>query len=245
MWYLDEKGLPVFNGSGLVPVVADWSLWYCNGQWVQYGIIPWHSETLIIDKIPQRATFPGWEHLQWAQVIISNETFWLVGYVTIFPSSLSQWRACLDVLCHTQIVRLESSDSDSRKFQKIASNLWNRQGFAISNGSFTQERGVAAWIIKGSNGENHLIGICVMPSQPNNQSSVLLWDMWVIQDSTNTSLFGSATRSSRIFLACNRKLALHQVFLLLEFRIYAASGLEFGGTTPILSKMVSDLVDTC
>jgi len=55
-----------------------------------------------------------------------------------------------------------------RAFQ-VALN--HREGFAISDGSFKDEKGTAAWIIEGSNADIRLVSHWHTPGQPEDHSS--------------------------------------------------------------------------
>jgi len=45
------------------------------------------------------------------------------------------------------------------------------EGYVMSDGSFQAGRGAAAWIIKGQDSNNRLIGTCLSPSDDDGHSS--------------------------------------------------------------------------
>jgi len=45
------------------------------------------------------------------------------------------------------------------------------QGFAVSDGSFQEKVGAAAWIIEGSTGHSQIIGTMITPGSPEDHSS--------------------------------------------------------------------------
>jgi len=54
---------------------------------------------------------------------------------------------------------------------KLVEDIKRGHGFAVSDGSFQSGKGAAAWIIKGHNGNNQLIGTVLSPSDEDSHSS--------------------------------------------------------------------------
>jgi len=83
------------------------------------------------------------------------------------------------------------------------------KGIAVSNGSFKDSNGVAAWIIKGSSGTNQLQGTCLTPRAPDNHSAFQskLTGLYGIL-LTLRYLFPNNDLSTSIIIVCDGQLAL-------------------------------------
>jgi len=57
------------------------------------------------------------------------------------------------------------------KLGLLCQDIANGKGFAVSNGSFKDNKGAAAWIIEGSSGSNRLQGTCLTPGAQDDQSA--------------------------------------------------------------------------
>ena len=58
------------------------------------------------------------------------------------------------------------------KLTSLCSNLRVGLGFAVIDRFFCNKKGAAAWIIKGANGTNRIVGTYATPGSPYNHSAI-------------------------------------------------------------------------
>jgi len=190
---------------------VDW-VWHRAGmEWIYFPYIPsclrmqyyeaegWSSET---KPLPH--------HLLWAVVIWHGQWLVLAGHAAIqdehapyegldkpIHSPLKQdWKV------HIQIVR---------SLNELQQDIRDNHGFAISNGSFQKEAGMAAWIIEGQTAWSWIIGWMITPGQSGDHSSYRSKLVGIYGILITLKALTLNSNTLHCCIACNGKLVLNWI----------------------------------
>jgi len=119
----------------------------------------------------QSTEMPNQHHLHKAMVFYQGTTITMMGHGPILTPSSDRPKG-LTALGQTPFtVTWHFKTQVIGKLSLLCQDLANEYGFAVSDGSFKECNGVAAWIIEGPSGANRLLGTCLTPGAPEDQSA--------------------------------------------------------------------------
>jgi len=114
---------------------------------------------------------PPYKNLRWAMVFIKGNIITMTGHGPI-SSLVEEWPNRLTVLRQLPFAMTWNLQTKViGKLSLLCQDIANGNSFAVSDGSFKDNNGTAAWIIEGSSGINRIQGTCLMPGAPDDQSA--------------------------------------------------------------------------
>ncbi len=163
------KWLPTSQGWFYEPSAN--RLWHIEtGVWQYFVYIPLRSRTQFFDNTGCHAAPTPLTRLRRAVVINRGSRLLLAGYDSIVkPRPLLRG---LDLLRHSPLAQdWKLKLRTTGRLSELKEDIQQGYGYIVSDGSYSQESGAAAWIIEGRTASSRIIGTMITPGHPTDHSS--------------------------------------------------------------------------
>jgi len=114
-------------------------------MWEQFGIIPFRSQTVEFHNTLYGSP-PARTQLSWAKVLVHDAKIWLLGYSAIYECCTPKSLGLEALMTSTFVTNWNLQVQITGKLKSLIGELWSGQGVAISDGSYANMKGLAAWI---------------------------------------------------------------------------------------------------
>jgi len=193
----------------------DKALYHHNDQgWHWHAPISWRMCTQKFHRASQQLPeLPALAYLTVALTILHGDLYTLTSFAEIAPDNRggsAEWQEQLQESKMGKVWKIQINISSP--VDLIQEAIIDRQAIAVSNSSFQQDSGVAAWLIKGKTSENCIQGLMITPGNPGDHSSFCseAAGMYGILLTLKTWL-GIIDSKGSLEIACNGKLVLEQL----------------------------------
>jgi len=203
------KWLPTSTGWFYEPLAN--RLWFADsGVWQYFGYIPSRSRTQFFDHTGCLAAPIPFTRLRRAVVLNRGSKLQLAGYDSIIESSTIL--SGIDGLRHSSLAKDWNMKLQTMgRLSDLKGDIQQGYGYIVSDGSFSQEAGAAAWIIEGRTASARIIGTMITPGNPTDHSSFRseLAGIYGALCTLEALDLGPTTQSCRV--ACDGKSALDRI----------------------------------
>ncbi len=189
-------------------------LWHLDqSKWTFHTPVPQRTRRRIYHTRGQRAIAPDVSLLRRASVLATPGNLTLTGHGPIRPpspmqpgpQSFSSLRFVSDWAVNYHIIG---------SWKDLFNDILTGRGYAISDGSFKQNQGSAAWIIEGSGSTNRVLGECFTPGTDDDHSSFRseLAGIYTCLLFLHLCFPHNNTEKPEFYLACDGKSVLHRLW---------------------------------